>query len=426
MRAAPVLIALAWLVSTVGLPCTFGGRAFNVPFVVAILVVTVGGAIDWQALRPSRNRLLIGLIGLGMLAFVVPALAHGVTARVWFSAGRGCAVIAWFACLLAIGRERLRQELQWAALVLLTGNLALALASWWLPSVWSAFEIAQHEYVGGWPRFRGLANSPAPAGVWALVGIGLGETSPRRDLRWLTRTLGLAEACATFSVPLLAVPALLVALVQATAPRRILVGVAVAVAASVLYFQPLELTVGGRTLTLSRLHPSYTTEGLGARHMPQRTLALPGLALRGHATAYGKLAFRGFTCFMEHPLVGVGPGNFREACRVMAMNTFGEWSDHRDSHNQLGGPLAELGVLGVGLLCGAWLVLRRRCRLLTLTAWQRAVWVGLLVCGFGSEDLFTLPVLALLATQLESTRPSFPPRSAAGRATASEPEESRT
>jgi hypothetical protein len=84
----------------------------------------------------------------------------------------------------------------------------------------------------------------------------------------------------------------------------------------------------------------------------------------------------------------------------MAMNTFGEWTDQRDSHNQLGGLAAELGVVGLALLCCAWLLLRRDYAFELLTTWQRAVWVSLLVCALGSEDLLTLPVLALLACQL--------------------------
>ena len=40
-----------------------------------------------------------------------------------------------------------------------------------------------------------------------------------------------------------------------------------------------------------------------------------------------------------------------------------------------------------------------------MTSWQRAIWIGLLVCGLGSEDLLTLPVLALLASQLAPRAP---------------------
>jgi hypothetical protein len=84
----------------------------------------------------------------------------------------------------------------------------------------------------------------------------------------------------------------------------------------------------------------------------------------------------------------------------MAMNTFGQWFDRRDSHNQLGGLSSELGIVGLMLLLLASLIVRRYYRLNALTDWQRAVWVGLIVCGLGSEDLLTLPVLALLASQL--------------------------
>jgi hypothetical protein len=224
-------------------------------------------------------------------------------------------------------------------------------------------------------------------------------------LRWLARSLGLLEACATLSIALLAVPALLAALLPQRGLRWPLVGCAAFLAAAVLYFQPVELTVGGRTVALSRELPEYWSGGFGPKYMPQRTIALPVMAVRGHTTAYGKLALRGLSCFAQHPLLGVGPGGFRESCRVMAMNTFGEWTDQRDSHNQLGGLLSELGLVGVALLVLAWLAWRRGYRFDAMTSWQRAIWIGLLVCGLGSEDLLTLPVLALLASQLAPRAP---------------------
>jgi hypothetical protein len=284
---------------------------------------------------------------------------------------------------------------------LLVGNLAFALLSPWLPAHFGAFEIVQHEFVGGTPRFRGFANTPAPAGVWALASIGLVENLVKPRYRWLARTLGLIEACATLSIALLALPALVAGLLRPPGMRWVVVCAMAVSAAAILYFQPLELTIGGRTVVISHLQRNYGSEGFGPEYMPERTLALPGFTVRGHVTAYGRLAARGLTCFAEHPLFGVGPGRFREACRVMAMNTFGEWTDQRDSHNQAGGLSSELGSVGVALLVGAWLVVRRGYRFQSLSPWQRAVWIGLLVCAFGSEDLLTLPVLALLASQLE-------------------------
>ena len=233
-------------------------------------------------------------------------------------------------------------------------------ASLLFPAHFSAFERVQHEYTAGLPRFRGLANTPAPAGVWALASIGLAEASPQPRLRWLARSLGLLEACATLSIALLAVPALLAALLPQRGLRWPLVGCAAFLAAAVLYFQPVELTVGGRTVALSRELPEYWSGGFGPKYMPQRTIALPGMAVRGHTTAYGKLALRGLSCFAQRPLLGVGPGGFHGVlAEVMAMNTFGEWTDQRDSHNQLGGLLSELGVVGVVFLILAWLAWRR-------------------------------------------------------------------
>lgn len=401
MKVREILVAGAWLLATVGMLATLGGRAINLGFVAALALAIAAALSDWRALAVLSNRVLLEALLLGSLAFVVPASMHGVGVRVWLGAARGCSALAWFAFLLAVRGESARQALAWAALALLVGNLAFALASPWLPTDSGAFEIAQHEYVRVAPRFRGLANSPAPAGVWALVAVGLAELLPTQRLRWLARSLGLLEACASLSIAALAVPALLVALLNRSRLRWGLTFVAAAFAAAILYFQPLDLALGSHTFAISSLHPSYASEGRGPTYMPQKTLALPGITLHAHATVYGKLAARGLTCFAEHPLVGVGPGRFRKACRVMAMNTLGEWTDERDPQNQVGGVLSELGSVGVALLICAWLVLRRRYRLKSLTAWPRAVWTGLFVCALGSEALLALPVLALFASQLE-------------------------
>ncbi|HTA93227.1 MAG TPA: hypothetical protein VK745_26795 [Polyangiaceae bacterium] len=58
----------------------------------------------------------------------------------------------------------------------------------------------QHEYVASSPRFRGLANSAAPAGAGVFVSIGLTEALPRRNLCLAGGALGLIEDCAILSV----------------------------------------------------------------------------------------------------------------------------------------------------------------------------------------------------------------------------------
>lgn len=404
-RLSQALIAVAWFLATVGVARDLFGHAVNLGFVGAIAFGLGAACANWRAVGAVPAR-LVPPLGLAALAFVLPALAHGLSVRAGLSAGRGCLALAWFALVLGLGGKPAKQALVWAAVALLSVNLVLAFSTSFVIHNYSPFERVQHEYAAGWPRFRGLANTPAPAGVWALVSVGLIEASPRRRLRWLARALGLLQACASLSIALLAVPALLTALLPQRRLRWCLVGCAAVLAAAVLYFQPLELSVAGRTLVVSRDLPQYWSGGLGDEFMPHVTLVLPGVSVSGHVTAYGKLAFRGLTCFAEHPFVGVGPGRFREACRVMAMNTFGAWTDQRDSHNQIGALLGELGVVGVALLSAAWAVGRRGYRFDALTSWQRAVWVGLLVCSLGSEDLLTLPVLALLASQLASRTPS--------------------
>jgi hypothetical protein len=403
-RLSQALIAVAWFVSTLGVVSTAGGRAINIGFVAAIVIAFAAACSDWRAFRALPKRAVLPALGLVVLAFCVPALAQGAIPRAYLSAGRGCAALAWFTLVLSLG-SRARQPLAWAAVVLLGVNVAIAISSLVCPAHFSAFERVQHVYAAGLPRLRGLANTPAPAGIWALVCVGLAEVSPRPSLRWLARSLGLLEACASLSIALLAVPALIVALLPQRRVRWPLIGCAGFLAAVILYFQPIELSVGGRTIALSRELPEYWSGGLGPEYMPEMSFALPGIALRGHGSAYGALALRGLSCFAQHPLLGVGPGGFHESCRVMAMNTFGEWTDQRDAHNQLGGVLSELGLVGVALLILAWLAWRRGYRFDVMTSWQRAVWTGLLVCSLGSEDLLTLPVLALLASQLTPRKP---------------------
>ncbi|MES1185316.1 MAG: hypothetical protein ABUL60_16005 [Myxococcales bacterium] len=405
-RLSQALIAIAWFVATIGVAFTHFGRALNLGFVGAIVFGFAAACTNSRGLAALPTKVVVRALGLGVLAFVIPALAQGLGLRMWLSVGRGCLALAWLTLFLGLGGENAKPALAWAAVALLGVNLLLAISNVWFWGGFDAFEHLQHEYAAGAPRFRGLANTPAPAGVWALASVGLVEALPQPRLRWVGRALGLFEACASLSIALLAIPALLVALVPQRWLRWPLVGCATTLAAAVLYFQPLELSAGRRSMAVSRELPEYWSGGLGPTYMPQATIGTPSLAVRGHVTAYGKLAFRGLTCFAEHPLFGVGPGRFRDACRVMAMNTFGEWSDQRDSHNQLGGMLSELGIIGLVLLSLAWFVGREGYRFTALTGWQRAVWVGLLVCSLGSEDLLTLPVLALLASQLAPRTPS--------------------
>jgi len=210
VRITQAPIALAWLVATVGVGCLLGGRTVNVGFVAAIAFGVAAACSNWRALTALPTRVVFPAGGLVVLAFGLPALANGLSLPMSLRVGRGCAAFAWFTLVLSLG-HRAKQPLLVAAVSLLVVNLVLAFASVLAPGHFSAFERVQHEYAAGLPRFRGLANSPAPAGVWALVSIGLAEGSTRPRVRWLARSLGLLEACASFSIALLAVPALLAA-----------------------------------------------------------------------------------------------------------------------------------------------------------------------------------------------------------------------
>lgn len=402
LNRGKILIAAAWVVSTSGALFSFSGRTMNMGFVFALGLAFAAVLSEARVHRFASVSAVRRALALGALAFVAPALVHGLSPRLGLGAARGVAALIWFALLLTVARESAKKALPWAALALIAANFVFAGVSPFLPPGSGAFEIAHHAYVGGVPRFRGFANSPSPAGVWALVSIALAEDLSDRRLRWLTRTFGLLEASATLSLPLLSVPALLAGLVPHRAARRILLLGAAVGAGTVLYFQPVALTIGGRAVYVAPPDPNYLNGGLGPKYMPELEFGGARLSVRGHATAYGKLALRGVTCFLEHPLAGVGPGRFHESCRVMAMNTFGEWTDQRDAHNQLGGTLAELGCLGVAFLIATWLTLRQRYVFGWRTRWQRAVWFALLVCTLGAEDLLTLPVLALVAVRLAS------------------------
>jgi hypothetical protein len=108
VKAAHVLIAVAWLVAAVGVSRTFGGRALNLGFVAALILTVAAGATDWRALKSLPNRMPLQALGFEALAFVAPAALCRLGLRAWLSAGRACAALAWLAVFIAFDGETVR------------------------------------------------------------------------------------------------------------------------------------------------------------------------------------------------------------------------------------------------------------------------------------------------------------------------------
>ena len=396
------VFALAWSISTISLPAP-GPVAGNGGFVAGVVLLASGALLcTWSSpartLARARALFPAWLVAAGGLA--LPLLASAPSLGDVALAARDALALGFFAVLAAVNDEKMRRALALAALALLLLGVLSALVTPLVPG-WSAFEIGPHERVQAIPRFRGLSSTPAPAGVWALSALGLSGGLPDGRTKKVLLVLSLLTALFTFSIATLALPAVLAfAALKHSRLRTVVTGALGLGAAFVLYFHTLELVAGSRQVTISHVHPAYEDEGLGARYLPIQDVGSKSLHVRGHETAYGSLARRGLTCFLEHPLTGVGPGRFIDRCPVMTMNTFGEWTDRRSPHNQMGAILSELGVVGLVLLVAALAVLSRRVRVVPGDRWANAALVGVAVCSLGSETLFTLPVLGVLASRV--------------------------
>src|SRR5262249_49425938 len=155
-RAVQPLIGAAWLVSTISIPTELAGRTRNWAFGVACALLVAACLAGWDLLRAGLRSSLLLACALACAAFALPALPLAQGAGVGRGCLRACAVAGWATLLIGFG-DHARLALARAASVLVLLNAALLIASLTGPVRALAFEIAAHEFVGGLPRFRGLA-----------------------------------------------------------------------------------------------------------------------------------------------------------------------------------------------------------------------------------------------------------------------------
>ncbi len=267
----------------------------------------------------------------------------------------------------------------------------------------SLFLNGSHQQLGQLPRFAALTGVPGATGAWALLAVGLVGPLRPPALRRASRVAGALVVLATWSAATLALPVVLSITLLRPGRARMwaTVGLA-AVAIAPLYVHVLAVGVGDRGISLSPLHPSYEASPLGSVQTPVHELSLrfPATRVRFNFTMYAALFARAASCFAEHPVVGVGPRRFAEACPVMTMNTYGDWSATRRPHNQFTELATELGVVGLGLLVGAARLLRWRMSWEPPDRWYVGAAAGVLVCSFSAELLVSLPVAGFFAVYL--------------------------
>ncbi len=131
------------------------------------------------------------------------------------------------------------------------------------------FETASHQILGAAARFRGLAGTPAAAGLWTIVALGLVQAVPIQWARVALRTTGVVVILATLSVATLALPAMAAYVIsRSTRTRALVCSLAVLGAVTALHAQPLQLRCGSSVLVVGHRHPAWEQDGLGARFMP--------------------------------------------------------------------------------------------------------------------------------------------------------------
>ena len=406
-------LAVAWLVSTVAIPLpgspVFAGAGF-----VASVAITGLTLAAWLLKRPTEfaealreHRAAGAAAGLLCAAYLVSAVVVGAPLEALVACARVAAVGTFALAIICANRGRaLAAPFAWAATALLATYAALFAVGWASPVLKPfVFLILPHQHLAQAPRFAALTWIPGSTGAWALLGVGLVGPVRRRGLRRAMRAAGLLAALATLSPATLALPAVLAAAVLKPGRARVWSTCALAaVGIAPLYVHVLTLEAGGRELTVSRLHPSYETSGLGPEAMPVHEARFFGAAVGFHFTAYAALVARAGSCFAEHPLTGVGPKRFEEVCPVVTMNTYGVWSGHRQPHNQLTELGVELGLTGLALLAAAAWVLGRRMTWEPADRWCVGAAVGLVVCSFSGGLFLSLPAAGYFALHLRERR----------------------
>ena len=402
-------LAAAWLASTVAIPLPGAPVLAGAGFVASIAITGVALGV-WllsnrqglvQAVRENRAMAIAGM--LVAAAYLVSALAAGAPREGLVAFLRVGAIGAFGIATVCANRTlALRTAFAGSGLVLLAIYSLLLVLGWVFPRAAPyVFLTLPHQHLANMPRFAALTGTPGSTGAWALLGIGLVGSLRCRALSRAGRLAGALVALATFSTATLALPAVVAAAIMKRGRARVLTTCALAAAGiAPLYVHVLTIEVGATQLTVSSLHPSYEAFGLGPELMPVHEAHVLGAGVRFHFTAYAALAVRAASCFAEHPLTGVGPRRFEEACPVVTMNTYGEWSAHRGPHNQFTEVVVELGLVGILLVTAAGWLVWRRMRWEPPDGWCVGAAVGIVVCSFGADLLVSLPVAGFFALQL--------------------------
>jgi hypothetical protein len=428
--AGVLALAVAWAMAT--LQIAIPGLGINAGFLAASLALFSSVALlAWASHRAWAEQIRDNAPALLACGFIVAGegLTAILAANPWasFFAFSRTAIVALFgaACWAGAPHPRARNLFAGAGGLTILVNALVLIAALVGPEqmkAW-AFVQGQHQYLGGLPRFVGLASHPVTQGMQLVLASALVASAPcpfsRRVLRggWTAIPwLGLVLAAATLSVATLCLPLVLAVLLLRPTTRpgaRWMRGAAWAVLAAVpalvLHFHALSVSWGQHTLALGQLHPSYSEAGLGDRFMPLHHFAAGPWVLAGHWTAYASVLVDAFACFVHHPLTGVGPGQFAAECPLrMTMGSYGEWGAGGSGYGQLNVLLAERGLVGLTFLSiAAWMVLRARRgagKPLFDNRWPLAAAFVVAVSCLEAPELDTLPVagfLALLAAPVE-------------------------
>lgn len=413
-------------------------RVIAAGFAWAALLAMVASSVDaLPALIPGAGR--AGLQWGGLFAGVAIGLAGLAVIRRPELGTRvrplatPLAALTVAAAVSAIGAQQPVMALAWAARIGLVGGLLLALltlrptaptatpllrrgaalliglwAALWLvaqvvPDIRQiAYELGNHQHIGGLGRFSGLSSSPTTSAELLLAAVAMVQAMPHRGWRLGLSATGLALAALSLSVATLSIPlALIVSYVRPRRLRRLLAIGWVCASLTVMYVHPVQLVVAGHELYRGALHPSWAASGLGPVHTPLRTMRVGDSSFTGHRSHYWQCVRGNLQCLAAHPLNGVGGMNFRVTCPVTTMDSYGAWLTGRRPHNQYLALGSEHGLLG--LLAGLWLLLafRRRTRLPTGAPLQNGLLWAYVFCGMQGDVWLQLCTAAWLGTSLE-------------------------
>jgi hypothetical protein len=375
---------------------------------VLLALVALHRELFVGALRAHRA-LLIASGAVVLSRLVSSAFAEQLLPAVAEAARAAAVLVTLFvaAVIASVDRRVLAKSVALAAAVVIFFNLAVFIVGALVePFRSQVFELwGGHQNVGALPRFRGLYGSPFVPGFQLLLMLALVQGLESAKWRWLATLVGSALVLATLSFAAVCLPiGWAWSATRRPAPRLLLTGMAALAAVTILWVQPLRVVAAGQILLERAPIAGWFREGLGPRHMPRHEVHAPGLDAELHFTGYFHLFIRGFTCFAEHPLAGVGGRGFVDRCPVMTMNTYGGWATQRSAHTEYGGLAAEHGALGILSFTALVLVLTRRYRWTNPSPLATGLVVAYVVSGFAGPVLFQIPFAVLLALSLTEPR----------------------